>query len=341
MGFTKVRADPAPAISVVLPFRDAGATLDDALRSIEGQTLHRFECLLIDNGSVDSSTAVARDAASRDARFRLLQADGGLVGALNAGIAQARAPWIARMDADDLAHPARLERQLAALHADPSLAVIGCLVEAFSATGVGEGLRRYVTWLNGLCTPAAIRAALFIESPIAHPSAVIRRSALTAVGGYRDSAGPEDYDLWLRLLLRDYRAAKVPDVLLAWRDSPQRLSRTDARCHRRRFFETKVAHFPTALPPGTPLQICGAGATGRAWARALRARGYPVRRFIDVAARRIGRSVAGAPVDAPSALCHADGFVLAAAGTRGAREAIEEWLQARGLRPWDDYLAVA
>jgi hypothetical protein len=201
-------------------------------------------------------------------------------------------------------------------------------------------MRRYEQWLNALCTPDAIRAALFIESPIAHPSAMIRRAALESVGGYRDTGGPEDYDLWLRLLLHGHRAAKVPEVLLAWRDSPARLSRTDARCQRARFFATKLEHFPHAVAPTTPIQICGGGRSGRHWARALRARGYAVRRIIDVAPRRWGSLLHGTPVCAPSALDRADGFVLAPPD-RSARAADRAGLQQLGLRPWDDYLAVA
>lgn len=330
-----------PQVSVVLPFRDAAATLDDALRSIGAQTMPGFECVLVDDGSLDSSAGIARTAARRDGRFRLLRSDGGLVAALNAGIAAARAPLIARMDADDLAHPTRLERQLHALQADPSLSVVSCLVECFPAALLRDGMRRYAAWLNGLRTPDAIRAALFVESPIAHPSAVVTRSALDAVGGYRDTGGPEDYDLWLRLLLRGHRAAKVAEVLHYWRDTPGRLSRVDRRYERRRFFATKLAHFPSAVPLEAELQIWGAGRTGRAWARALRERGYTVHRFVDVAPRRWGRAIDAVPVYPPHAPDRRAGFTLAAAGSPGARQSIEGWLQHCGLRAWSDYLAVA
>lgn len=331
----------APRISIVLPFRDAAATLAATLDSLAGQTLSDWEGLLVDDGSADGSAAIAHAYAAADPRWRLLRGGGGLVAALNHGIAAARAPLIARMDADDLALPERLARQADLLDRDPSLTLAGCLVEAFPAAAVTDGMRRYIDWLNSLCSPEAIRDALFVESPLAHPSVMVRADAVRAAGGYRDVDGPEDYDLWLRLLLDGGRAAKVPEVLLRWRESPIRLSRVDPRCHRRRFLATKLAHLPRVLPPGSPVQICGAGPTGRRWARALRAHRYPVRRFYDVVTSRCGRRIDGVPVQPPDTLDPHDGFLLAATGRPGARAHIEEWLSARGLLPWRDFLAVA
>lgn len=332
---------PPPRVSVVLPFRDAAATLDTALDSIGAQTLGDWEGLLIDDGSTDASAAIARARCAADRRWRLLRAGGGIVDALTRGVAVARAPLIARMDADDIAAPERLARQAAALDADATLTVASCLVEAFPVEQVTDGMRRYIDWLNGLTSAEAIRDALFVESPIAHPSAMVRADALRAAGGYRDVDGPEDYDLWLRLLLAGGRAEKVPHVLLRWRESAGRLSRVDPRYHRRRFLNTKLAHLPRVVPPGTPVQIWGAGPTGRAWARALAARAYPIRRFYDIAPRRWGRAIDGVPVHRPAAPDPADAFLLVAVGTPGAREWIEGWFAQHGLRRWEHYLAVA
>jgi glycosyltransferase involved in cell wall biosynthesis len=330
-----------PRVSVVLPFRNAAATLVEAVASLRAQSFDAFECILVDHGSTDGSAARARSVAAQDGRFRLVRADGPFARALNIGIAAARTGLIARMDADDLCHPLRLARQWVALASDPSLALISCLVECFPAAAVRDGMRRYETWLNGLRSPEAIRNALFVESPIAHPTVMFRRAAFDAVGGYREFDGPEDYDLWLRLLLAGGRAAKVAEVLLRWRESPTRLSRTDPRYHRRHFLRTKLDYFPTAVATGSALQICGAGATGRTWAGQLIARGYAIRRFIDVAPPRWGRIVHGAVVHAPGLPDRRHGFILAAAGAVGARARIELWLQQHGLRPWQDYLAVA
>jgi hypothetical protein len=128
---------------------------------------------------------------------------------------------------------------------------------------------------------------------------------------------------------------------LRWRDSPTRLSRDDQRYDRQRFLETKLRHFPKAVPPTTPVQFWGTGPTARRWARRLRASGYEIRRFVDVVEDRVGRTVHGLEVEPPSAIDRADGFILAAVGLLGAREIIEQTLQRRGLLPSRDYLAVA
>ena len=328
-------------MSVVLPFRDAAATLDDAVNSIAQQSLAGFECLLVDNGSGDTSTRIARRLSEKDRRFRYVRHEGSFVGALNIGIDAARAPLIARMDADDLAHPERLEQQVAAFAVDPGLSIVSCLVSCFPRSELRDGMRRYETWLNQLRTAEEIRNALFIESPLAHPSVLLSRCALEAAGRYRETEGPEDYDLWMRLLLKGHRAFKVPRVLLHWRESPGRSTRVDPRYRRTCFLETKLRHFPSVVSPGSAVQIWGTGPTGRRWARQLRQRGYPVRRFLDVVPHRIGRYVQGVPVDAPHPFVRGTGFILSAVGLPGGRECIDSWLQQHGLRPWDDYLAVA
>ena len=336
-----IRTVAIPAVSVILPFRNAAATLGAALETIRTQSLTSWECLLIDNESADDSAQVAAGACRSDRRFRVLQQPGDLVDALNAGVAQARASYLARMDADDLAHPQRLERQLACLRADPSLTIVSSLVSGVPGQHLQEGMRRYMNWLNTLRSSDEIRDAIFVESPLVHPTVMFSRATVRSAGGYQQTGGPEDYDLWLRLLLSGHRAAKVDVVLLHWRDSSHRLTRIDPRYHRQRFFDTKLRYFPGVVSPGVPLQVWGAGPLGRGWARALRARGYPVRRFIDVDPRKIGHAAHGVPIEPPERLVPAEGFVLAAVGSPGARGRIESYLRVRGLRPWRDYLAVA
>ena len=175
----------------------------------------------MDDASRDGSAAVLARAAAADSRVRVIAGGGGLVAALNAAASLAAGALLARMDADDVALPARLARQVAALDAEPALDVLGCRV-ALLDDGVAdnEGMRAYVRWSNTLVGHAAIDADRLVESPLVHPSVMMRAAALRALGGYRAFDGPEDYDLWLRALAAGRRFAKVPEVLLQWRDTP-------------------------------------------------------------------------------------------------------------------------
>src|SRR6188768_435867 len=114
-----------PAVSVLIPARDASATLPACLRSLQRQTDGSWECIVVDDGSRDDTRAVAARAAAADARIRVVaMPHGGIVAALEAGLAECRAPLVARMDADDVMHRDRLAAERAALDADPGLAAV-------------------------------------------------------------------------------------------------------------------------------------------------------------------------------------------------------------------------
>lgn len=342
-----------PRVSIVLPVRDAEATLPRALESCLAQTYSDFELLVIDDGSRDGSAAVAREAAVSDGRVLLLDAPvpGGLVPALRAGCAAAHGELIARMDADDVAHPERLAEQVRFLDAHPEIAACGCGVRIVRRGERGEplpadpGFQRYEAWINALTAPEAIARDRFVESPLVHPSVVMRRAALEAVGGYRDPGWAEDYDLWLRLLEGDYRLAKVPRVLLEWSDGPARLTRTDARYAPASFLCAK-AHYLARLDgvAARGVMISGAGPTGKRLAALLREAGVRVHAFLDPHPRRIGGRIGGVPVLSEEAIPEAGAAApvqLGAVGQPGGRARVEGLMVARGYQAGVDYFSVA
>ena len=172
----------SPAISIVMPVKNAAETLDETLMSIEAQTLRDFELIIIDDFSEDATPELVDSWATRDGRVRWFPAESpGLVPSLNQALSEARAPLIARMDGDDLMLPTRLEKQRALLRA--MIRWEKCRgVESFGENGIGEGFRLYDDWLNGLVSHQAMFDARFIESPLAHPSAMVRRSTLLEIG---------------------------------------------------------------------------------------------------------------------------------------------------------------
>jgi glycosyltransferase involved in cell wall biosynthesis len=331
-----------PVVSVLLPVRDARDTLSECLDSLAAQTLVDHEVVAVDDGSSDGSGEMLEQRARSDPRLRVRRtAARGLVPALNEALEAATASLVARMDADDVADPRRLSLQAARLEGDTRTDVLGCRVVLLGART--EGLRPYVDWQNSLLTHEAMARDRFVESPLVHPSVMLRTGRLRSLGGWRDFDGPEDYELWLRAFAAGWRFAKLGEPLLQWRDRPRRLTRTDPRYAPARFQRCKLEALlagPLAVDRG--VVIWGAGRLGKGWARALRDAGRGVRAFVEVDPRKIGRALRGAPVvPVGEAASFAGSLHLAAVGQRGARARIRAAVVALGLEEERDLIAVA
>jgi glycosyltransferase involved in cell wall biosynthesis len=335
-----------PAVSILMPVRDAAATLDEAIQSIATQTWEAWELIAVDDGSTDATPDLLQRWASQDARIRSvrLAEGGGIVAALNTALEVARGDVIARMDADDVALPKRLARQWERLRADDEPAAVGCRVRYFPEELVAGGARRYEEWLNNLVTPEDHARDIFVECPLAHPTFMLRRSTLQRVGSYRERGWPEDYDLLLRIWRAGGRIAKVPEVLLLWREAPERTSRVHADYGLDAFRRCKVHHLRRSyLADGRPALVWGAGPVGKAFARALLEAGTRLRGFVELNPRKIGMSIYGAPVlDVAQALrLRGTAFSLAAVGQPGARDRIRADLTRAGWAEGIDFCAVA
>lgn len=325
----------SPTVSVLLPVRDGALTLDRALTSLWRQTTSDFEVVAVDDRSHDDTAERLAAHAAREPRLRIVPRRGaGLVAALETARGAAAAPYLARMDADDVAHPERLRLQVAALAADARLAAVGCRVAMFPRRALGPGWRRYEAWLNELITPEDHAREIFVESPLAHPSVLMRADAVAAVGGYRDAGWAEDYDLWLRLNEAGWMLAKVPRTLLGWRHHEHRHSIRSARYAPDAFLAAR-AHFLARHPrfARKRARMWGAGRTGRRLAAHLLREGVGVSAFYEVDAAKIGRSVGGAPVLSWRDLPPPDGEPLVVGvGAPGARALIRPHVRTAGYR---------
>lgn len=329
---------------MLLPFRDNADTIEEAVTSVLRDTRPAIELLAVDDGSRDGGPGLVETLARHDRRVRLLHTDGvGIVGALEHGRSQAQAPFLARMDGDDISLPGRLEAQLDEIQHDERLGAVGTRVECFPEEQVGEGLLRYVEWQNGLRSVEDHRRAMFVESPLCHPSTLLRSSAIEEVGGYRDVDWFEDYDLWLRLDAAGFCLTKIPSVLLRWRHRDGRMTTTDPRGTPEAFRKAK-AHFlaPVISRRDRPLLIWGAGPTGKRFARSLEPHGLRPSHFLDVDPDKIGRTARGAKIAAFDSLeHHHDATVVVAVGNAGARARIRAHLDDLGFVERVDYFCVA
>mgnify|MGYP006278408305 FL=1 len=335
-------------LSVFMPCYNAQRTLEETLVSLAEQTLGDFEVVIVDDGSTDRTPEILADWAERDPRFRVFtQPHRGIVAASNAAVDRCRTPFLARLDADDLAAPTRLEKQLAFLQEHPDVAVVGSLVAGFPEDQVGRGFDLYYQWLNSLVTHQDITREIFIESPLGNPSTAVRKSWLTRVGGYQEHGWPEDYDLWLRMYLAGARFAKIPEVLLRWREHEDRLTHTDSRYSVKNFLRAK-AHYLAKGPARDrdAVIVWGAGMTGRRLSKHLLEEGLPVVAFVDIDPQKIGRTRRGKPIIAREDLLewwdrYQDPILLSAVRARKARPLIRERLEALGLVEGQDWWGAA
>ena len=262
--------------------------------------------------------------------------------ALAAGLAACRAPFVARMDADDVMHPWRLRAQREALQADARLGAVGSRVKALPRTTTA--MHGYLLWQNALLTPADHARDLWIEQPLCHPATTFRRQAVVEVGGYVVADGPEDYDLFLRLHTAGWALAKLAAVHHGWRQHAQQTTRTQPTHSRDHLAGVKVRHLVGHHGLAhRPVVVAGAGKEGRRIARALRGAGVLVAGFVDVDPKKVGRLLHGVPVWPTSTLVSrpAATFVIGAVGTSGARGAVRALLRDAGLVEGEDAVVVA
>ena len=343
---TKTSPRPAPDVSVLLPVHNAERTLQECLASACAQQDVNLEILVILNGCTDRSATIAQTVAQTDARVRIeTLADADIVAALNHGIKIAKAPYIARFDADDLMPSCRLKHQLEALDRHPEWVLCSGQVEHARLAGAqeGPGMKAHVDWLNSLTSPEALQNGRLIDAPVAHPAVTFRRALIERIGGYRSGAFPEDYDLWLRLFAEGHRFGTMPHLALVWRDHSTRLSRVDSRYADVAFRQLKHQHLLEGpLRSGRPCRVWGAGRFGKRHAKELLSAGAQVEDLIDIDPRKIGRlMVRNLPVVDAATLGPPDHrLILLAVASRGARPQIQHMLNERGYLEGRDYLAL-
>lgn len=183
-------------VDVLIPAYNVGATIAMAVRSMLEQTVRAIRVVVVDDGSTDDTALIVKKLAEEDPRVHLVQQpNGGVVEALNNGLAQCTAPIIARQDGDDVAYPERLALQLAYLQTNPDCVAVGANMRIIDDAGAPTG---HVTAFH--LFPDADAAWFPAREPyLAHPTLMVRRQALNDVGAYRYVFHAEDADLYWRL----------------------------------------------------------------------------------------------------------------------------------------------
>lgn len=208
-----------PIVSVVLSVRNGEAYLREAIESILNQRFTDFELIIVDNHSTDSSAEIVE--SYDDARIILTRPDEPLhlAQALNHAASMARGEYVARMDADDVSHPARFEKQVQYMREHPSVGILGSQIRPIDGDGklIAKGSYRKPEAHEDICW------SLLFGCPLWHPTVMLRKAVIDELGWYGSSAiegreqySTEDYDLWCRAIAHT-KIHNLPEILLDYR----------------------------------------------------------------------------------------------------------------------------
>ncbi len=327
-----------PRVSVLLPAGGSGEWLHDAVQSVLAQDFEDFELLLLVKPS-RLELLDPLDSLTRDPRL-LVFPDGpeAYIDRLNYGLERARGEYIARMDADDLSRPDRLQRQVTRLDETPELSVVGSYVSSNIESD-------YLDWQNSFHSADDVRRGAWIDIPVVHPTWLVRRPCFERSGGYRDGPFPEDYEILMRWLLAGERIEKIQEPLVFWRRHEGCMTVSDPRFSDAAMNGLKArCLLADGRVRGRGLGIVSAGANAKRISRALAELGVETQAFFDVDPRKIGGRVRGrVPVLDHERLDgdeHRELFLLVAKGGLEDRARIRALFEASGRSEGDDYLFV-
>lgn len=260
-------------VSVVMPVFNGERFVREAIASLLVQTWSDFELIVVDDGSTDRTHEIVE--SFDDGRIRVVRNATrlGIARALNAGLAAARGEFIARQDADDRSHPARLERQLAFFREHRDVALAGAQVRVIDA----RGRRSRAPGWRRATTETGIRLQAMFDNPFTHSTVMVRSSVLSEVGGYDERLeSAEDFDLWSRIAAR-HPVRNLADVLLDFRVHGASTAAQYDQTHVARSARVIARNIEAALGDPVP----------EAWCRALAALHAGVRAPDAAAAREI------------------------------------------------------
>jgi glycosyltransferase involved in cell wall biosynthesis len=283
-----------PLVSILIPFKNTAKFLPDCLQSICDQKYKNWEILAVDDHSCDYSAQIVRAFSKRDKRIKLLENDGhGIILALRKAYANSKGQLITRMDSDDLMTPDKI-KVMVELLLNHGLAHIAIgKVKYFSEYELGNGYKRYEKWLNKLTQKGTNYSEIYKECVVPSPCWMAYRKGVDACGAFEFDRYPEDYDLAFRFYEEGLECIPCDKILHYWRDYDSRTSRTSKNYAQNYFLDIKLYYFlKLEKQSKRPLVIWGAGAKGKAIAKALVEQGIEIHWVCDNQ-NKIGKNIYG------------------------------------------------
>lgn len=329
-------------LSVILPFYNAENTIARAVDSILKQTFTDFELILVDNNSTDKSLSIVQEIALANSRIVIFrEGQQGVSYACNRGLSLAIGELLARMDADDVSLPERLEKQVKFLDENPHIGVVATKVKHISAFP-SEGMVRFVDWSNTLISSKQIAINAFVEQPVITPSLMWRRSVMPTADLFcHNNDVPEDYDAILNWLNNGVAIAKLPETLHHWHDSESRLTRTNERYTQDAFNRVKMAYLMDWLKKNVTenrkISMWGSGKMSRKRSDLLIEMGLEIDSFIDL---KENKQKSPPVLFYKNITAFSQNFILCNVSAWNAREQIHDFLVANGFSAGKDFLHI-
>lgn len=324
-----------PLVSVVLPVYNQEAHIANAVQSILDQTLIDFELIIINDGSSDGTADVLK--SFQDPRIRIYSTTNrGISRALNFGIKLSKADIIARMDADDISHPERLQKQYDYLKSNKTIGLVSCCVSYGGNRKKNLGYAIYVDGINKLLAHQEMFNKRFQDSPMAHPSVMFKKSLFYKYGGYQESELPEDYELWLRWMNKGVLFHKLKDNLLIWNDLSDRISRNNEAYSDDNFNKVKANYLAEHLKKEgklPPIWIWGIGKKVNTAVKYLKDYGFTIEKYIDVKQNHSSKSI----IHYSNIPNPGEHIILSIVGDRVGKKEIEKYLLDRGYTEGTDF----
>ena len=208
----------SPKISVLMPVFNAERYLKMAIDSILNQTFQDFELIIVNDGSTDTSEKIILSYSDSRIQYHKNSENIGLIATLNKGIDLCNAPFIARMDADDISLPERLQKQWTFLNKHPHFAMVGSDMEII------DEHNRHIKNVQKHCLSGLIKTQLFFKCAFAHPSILIRKDIVAKFRYNPDYLHAEDYFLWSQIAFQ-HTVAGLPEILIKYREHQSSVSR--------------------------------------------------------------------------------------------------------------------
>ncbi len=284
-------------VSILIPFKNTAVFLPECIDSILAQSYESWEVLAVNDHSTDSSYNLMCTYALQDPRIKVIENEGnGIIDALRSAYARSKGHLITRMDSDDIMSPDKLEVMAASLLKMGAGHIAIGQVRYFSEKGIGNGYKRYETWLNTLTQDGGNFTEIYKECVIPSPCWMVHKEDLDNCGAFSPNRYPEDYDLAFRFYERGLKCIPCTQILHHWRDYVTRTSRTSEHYAQNYFLDIKLRYFlKLDFDPNRALVVWGAGNKGKTIAKGLLKEKIDFHWLCDNP-KKIGKEIYGKPM---------------------------------------------